>query len=61
MDGDVLEDDMAGLLAVASACVSYDIGWAGGLHLRGPSEDPRATSGGDKFSVAERADGSRFP
>jgi hypothetical protein len=37
--------------------------WSGGLDLCGPSEDPRATRGGDTFSVVERAavaDGSRF-
>ena len=39
----------------AQACISVD--------LCEPSEDPRATRGGDTFSVAERAavaDGSRF-
>jgi hypothetical protein len=37
--------------------------WSGGIDPCGPSEDPRATRGGDTFSVAERAavaDGSRF-
>jgi hypothetical protein len=37
--------------------------WFGGLDLGEPSEDPRATRGGDTFSVVERAavaDASRF-
>jgi hypothetical protein len=37
--------------------------WSGGLDLGGPSEDPRATRGGDTPPVVERAavaDGSRF-
>jgi hypothetical protein len=29
--------------------------WSGGLDLGEPSEDPRATRGGDTFSVVERA------
>jgi hypothetical protein len=38
MDDGVLEDDMAGYRALASACVRYDAGWSG--CMAGPGNNP---------------------